>query len=60
MAQVDAGAHGSTAPGPSRYAALVISISGMVIFALLIGIVGDDISQKVDDLRKGITSFPRL
>ncbi len=33
--------------------ALVISIGGVIVFALMVGIISDTIGEKVDDLKKG-------
>ena len=52
--QADSGAHGDVAVGPGRVVALVVTLGGMLVFALLIGIVADEISQQVDELRKGV------
>lgn len=52
-AQADPGTHADVPPGPRRIISFFLTAGGMVIFALLIGIVSDEISAKVDDLRKG-------
>lgn len=49
----DAGNHAdSNGLGP-RLVAVFISFGGMLIFALMLGLVSDAISEKVDSLRKG-------
>ncbi len=39
--------------GAARLVGLIVSVGGMLVFALLIGIVADEISVQVDELRKG-------
>lgn len=49
----DSGNHAdSTGLGP-RIVSVSISIGGMLIFALMLGLISDAISEKVDSLRKG-------
>jgi len=38
---------------PTRLTSFVITVGGMLIFALMIGIISDYIAEKVDDLKKG-------
>ena len=49
----DPGTHVEAPPGTERYIAFALTAGGMVVFALLVGIVGDMISGWVDNLRRG-------
>eukprot|EP00051_Salpingoeca_urceolata_P014006 m.177469 g.177469 ORF g.177469 m.177469 type:complete len:695 (+) comp17966_c0_seq2:173-2257(+) len=51
----DTGAHTELPFGMSRVVAFIGTIGGMIVFALLVGIVADEISEQVDNLRKGTT-----
>lgn len=49
----DAGNHADSVGTGPRVVSLCISFGGMLIFALMLGLVSDAISEKVDSLRKG-------
>ncbi|KAL2623237.1 hypothetical protein R1flu_003442 [Riccia fluitans] len=49
----DAGTHADSEGVGPRMVSLFISSGGMLIFALMLGLVSDAISEKVDSLRKG-------
>lgn len=49
----DAGNHANRVGTASRIVSLSISSGGMLIFAMMLGLVSDAISEKVDSLRKG-------
>jgi hypothetical protein len=48
----DPGTH-ADAEGVERFVSIGITIGGMLVFALMIGIISDAIGAKVDDLKKG-------
>lgn len=49
----DPGTHADSDNGFLRAVALIITIGGMIIFALVIGIVTDDVGNFVENLRRG-------
>ncbi|KAL5096277.1 hypothetical protein RYX36_000604 [Vicia faba] len=49
----DAGNHAETEGMGQRIVSVSISAGGMLIFAMMLGLVSDAISEKVDSLRKG-------
>lgn len=49
----DAGNHAETEGTGQRIVSVSISAGGMLIFAMMLGLVSDAISEKVDSLRKG-------
>ncbi|KAL8143177.1 LOW QUALITY PROTEIN: hypothetical protein V2J09_016209 [Rumex salicifolius] len=49
----DSGSHANRVGTASRIVSLFISSGGMLIFAMMLGLVSDAISEKVDSLRKG-------
>eukprot|EP00897_Mesotaenium_endlicherianum_P003612 jgi/Mesen1/3279/ME000019S02691 len=49
----DPGTHVDEDSFPKRAIALPLSVGGMLFFALLVGIITDSVSSKVDDLKKG-------
>ncbi|KAJ7520576.1 hypothetical protein O6H91_19G011200 [Diphasiastrum complanatum] len=49
----DSGNHADSAGLGPRVVAVCISLGGLLIFALMLGLVSDAISEKVDSLRKG-------
>ncbi|CAM6111188.1 unnamed protein product [Calypogeia fissa] len=49
----DAGNHADSSGTGPRIVSICISFGGMLIFALMLGLVSDAISEKVDSLRKG-------
>ena len=49
----DPGTHADSSTGLLRLVSLGLTLGGMVIFALVIGIVSDDVGSFVDNLRKG-------
>ncbi|MCO5549909.1 hypothetical protein L7F22_003384 [Adiantum nelumboides] len=49
----DSGNHADSVGMGPRIVSVSISIGGMLIFALMLGLVSDAISEKVDSLRKG-------
>lgn len=49
----DAGNHADSKGMGPRIVSVTISFGGMLIFALMLGLVSDAISEKVDSLRKG-------
>lgn len=49
----DSGNHASSAGIGPRLVAVSISFGGMLIFAMMLGLVSDAISEKFDSLRKG-------
>ncbi|KAG6550567.1 hypothetical protein Mapa_007936 [Marchantia paleacea] len=49
----DAGNHADSEGTGPRVVSICISFGGMLIFALMLGLVSDAISEKVDSLRKG-------
>jgi len=49
----DAGSHAETKGLVVRLTSLLITLGGMFIFALMVGLVTDGISEYVDDLKKG-------
>lgn len=49
----DSGTHADQVGFGPRVVSIVISSGGMMIFALMLGLVSDAISEKVDSLRKG-------
>lgn len=49
----DAGNHADSVGFGPRLVSVCISFGGMLIFALMVGLVSDAISEKVDSLRKG-------
>lgn len=49
----DAGNHADSSGMGPRLVSVFISFGGMLIFALMLGLVSDAISEKVDSLRKG-------
>jgi hypothetical protein len=49
----DAGNHAETEGTGQRIVSVSISSGGMLIFAMMLGLVSDAISEKVDSLRKG-------
>ena len=51
----DPGTHADQDGGGGRLVAFAITIGGMLIFALMIGIVSDTISDRMDDLNKGLS-----
>lgn len=51
----DPGTHADQGGAGGRLVAFVITIGGMLIFALMIGIVSDTISDRMDDLNKGLS-----
>lgn len=51
----DAGTHVDTPEGMVRVVAFMLTLGGMLVFALLVGIVADEISNRVDELKKGRT-----
>jgi len=49
----DPGTHSEEVGLLSRFVALLLTIGGMLIFALVIGIIADGVSDLLDDLKKG-------
>ncbi len=49
----DAGTQGGETTTATRAVAMFITIGGMMIFALLLGLVSETLGEKVDDLKKG-------
>ncbi|CAN4125144.1 unnamed protein product [Withania somnifera] len=49
----DSGNHADMAGAGPRMVSVLISSGGMLIFAMMLGLVSDAISEKVDSLRKG-------
>jgi len=49
----DPGTHADATGTLVRFVSFLITIGGMVIFALMIGIISDFISERVDDLKQG-------
>lgn len=49
----DSGNHAETEGTGQRIVSVSISSGGMLIFAMMLGLVSDAISEKVDSLRKG-------
>lgn len=49
----DPGTHADSVEFPQRIVGVAVTIGGMVIFALVIGIVSEDVSTLMDGLRKG-------
>lgn len=49
----DSGNHANSEGIGSRLVSLSISFGGMLIFAMMLGLVSDSISEKLDSLRKG-------
>lgn len=50
----DPGTHANAPKGLLvRLVSFSITVGGMIIFALMIGIISDSIGDKVDDLKKG-------
>lgn len=49
----DPGTHADANGTLVRFVSFLITIGGMVIFALMIGIISDFISERVDDLKQG-------
>merc|ERR1712166_697608 len=49
----DPGTHAAETEWQSRLVAFLISLGGMLVFALMIGLVTETISEYVDDLKKG-------
>ncbi|CAI5469474.1 unnamed protein product [Closterium sp. Yama58-4] len=49
----DAGNHADSEGVGPRVVAVAVSIGGMLVFALMVGLVSEGISEKVDSLRKG-------
>ena len=49
----DAGNHADSTGWGRRCVAVCVSIGGMLIFALMVGLVTESISEKVDSLKKG-------
>ncbi|CAH9058764.1 unnamed protein product [Cuscuta europaea] len=49
----DSGSHADMAGIGSRLVSVLITSGGMLIFAMMLGLVSDAISEKVDSLRKG-------
>merc|ERR1712195_244577 len=49
----DPGTHAEEKDWDSRLVAFLISLGGMLVFALMIGLVTDTISEYVDGLKKG-------
>lgn len=49
----DAGSHVEVEAGTERFIAFALTIGGMLVFALLMGLVADELGEKVDDLKKG-------
>ncbi|EGD80746.1 hypothetical protein PTSG_01334 [Salpingoeca rosetta] len=52
----DPGTHADVDPGLPRLIAFALTVGGMLVFALLVGIISDEISERVDDLKKGRSS----
>jgi len=52
---VDPGTHVEVKKGYDRAIAVIITIVGMLIFALLIGLISEVVNDKIDGLRKGKT-----
>jgi Trk K+ transport system NAD-binding subunit len=50
---VDAGAMGSDQGSAVRFVAVLATLSGVGVVALLIGLVSSTVGEKIDDLRKG-------
>eukprot|EP00586_Coscinodiscus_wailesii_P022876 CAMPEP_0172499366 /NCGR_PEP_ID=MMETSP1066-20121228/126348_1 /TAXON_ID=671091 /ORGANISM="Coscinodiscus wailesii, Strain CCMP2513" /LENGTH=736 /DNA_ID=CAMNT_0013273075 /DNA_START=251 /DNA_END=2461 /DNA_ORIENTATION=- len=49
----DPGTHADAEGALVRFVSFMITIGGMLVFALMIGIISDAIGEKVDELRKG-------
>ncbi|CAM9187466.1 unnamed protein product, partial [Ectocarpus fasciculatus] len=49
----DPGTHADSSEFPQRIVGVLVTIGGMVIFALVIGIISEDVSSLMDGLRKG-------
>jgi len=49
----DPGNHADQTESAARIISFLLTIGGMLVFALVIGIVGDEISEKVDELKRG-------
>lgn len=49
----DPGTHADTDGSLVRPVAFLITIGGMLVFALMIGIINESIGEKMDDLKKG-------
>jgi hypothetical protein len=49
----DPGTHADSPTGMTRLVSLALSLAGMVLFALVIGIVSEDVGTYVENLRKG-------
>ncbi|GBG27176.1 Ion channel CASTOR [Hondaea fermentalgiana] len=49
----DPGTHAEERGSAERFVALLLTIGGMLIFALMIGIIADGVSDLLDDLKKG-------
>lgn len=49
----DPGTHADAAGMFERCAAFITTVGGMLVFALMIGIVSDEIGEKVDEFKKG-------
>ncbi len=52
MASWPAGTHADSR-GFGRVLGLITTVAGMLIFALMIGVVSDTIGARVDDLKRG-------
>jgi len=52
----DAGTHTGQANMSQRIIGVAITLGGMIIFALIIGIISDEVSSLMDGLRKGTSS----
>jgi hypothetical protein len=50
---IDSGAHSETQTALHRTVSLLVTLGGMVIFALVIGLVSDQVGEYVDSLRRG-------
>ena len=48
-----AGTHASTEGTSGKIIAFCTTIGGMLVFALMIGVISDSIGEKVDDLKQG-------
>eukprot|EP00697_Spironema_sp_BW2_P008467 gnl/Spiro4/23068_TR11402_c0_g1_i1.p1 gnl/Spiro4/23068_TR11402_c0_g1~~gnl/Spiro4/23068_TR11402_c0_g1_i1.p1 ORF type:complete len:804 (-),score=207.48 gnl/Spiro4/23068_TR11402_c0_g1_i1:121-2532(-) len=49
----DTGAHSDESRPLARFVALVVTIGGMLVFGIMVGIVSDTIGEKVESLKKG-------
>ncbi len=50
---VDPAAHTGEEEAAGRWVGLVVSVGGLIVFALLIGLVSEGLAEKMDDLKAG-------